>query len=668
MFKKCYGALVASILCALLISCGGSGGSSSPSPQLMTGSVSGVAFDSELIGAEVHVSRYDGLSQGTDVTDAEGRFSVDITSESQLLLIETKGGAFVDEYTGNTYQELFGQNDGALRLYFNYEAGSSRIVAPTIYTTLAANLADYLIAQGADPVAAVAEANGTFSALLGIDIETTVPHNVTREPAAGVSSDAINYGFYCAAISAVVAQSGQRPIEFTNIAGDDIQHDGFLDEVTPRGSAMLDLGGKGYRQALAFGVLRMAISDRNRTGQTLDDVLPLAQHINATTDPLFGAQASEIVPLDLLQPTISGLSWWYGNDYFDTVVGAVELTFSVEDELGVESIEVAIGGQRFNIADADAPVLIVNTATLPDGIHPVVITARNLLGITSTNQSSIRIANQGLAIVDIQPGNGQVIARNVAFSATIMDPTGITAVDFFIDGSRFNSPDEGDVRSANYFTPQLEDGPHVFTIRATNGVGIVAEQSVTFVTDNTAPSIDFWLTPGAYLENVATLLVTHDEDSEVILTLNEEQLPNVGRVVQGGKALSSFLLDTQKYADANYKVVADAIDEVGNTSAQEIEVRIDNFAPELQFTLPRNGDTVSGEFHLNFNAFDASGFADKPFEILINDAHTAWVSNEWRSDTVNPTRYGRGWHKVSLVAEDASGKKTSISQDIFFDI
>lgn len=686
MKSKSFVAVVAAgiLVASMLVACGGSGGGSPDTPETHTGTISGVAFDAELANASVAITTYDRSEYyGQTTTDNDGRFSLDVVASSdQVLRIETAGGSYIDEYTGRVDQEYFNQTRGALRLYINYAAGSSLHIAPTIYTTLSANLADYLVGQGTPISEAVVQANATLSDILGVDIETTIPHNITKLPDATVSNSSIQYGFYSAAISALMdSQDHIAPyassIDFTEYVGADLRDDGLANESA---SDNVYVFSGGYRHALAMALLKMALSGRNASGLTLNDVLPLAQRLNDNTGAVFGENAAVIVPLDIDKPIVENIQWNDGDITTDTIYGTVKLSFDVGDVLGLESVTVSIDGNEYAVEDIENPSITIDTTLLSDGKHDVILAARNILGVETKLETYCYTVNHGIAITSTAPGDGDLVSGRVVVSADIHDPTGITYVEFYEDDSSisFASFDDGDVGhyEASLFTPASSDGDHKIKIRATNGVGVVTEKIINITVDNTAPTITYFLVENTYLAGESHILVFHDTDADVVLSAGSVNLSRESRTVDGDIAYSIFNFYTstyngsgsKTYPDGQYTLHAVATDKAGNVSTKDMPVNVDNTAPSVEITYPFDEGRITSQFNLNFLVSDSSGFGENSFEILIDGRHAAWVSSTWGSYPINPAIDGRGWHDVTLIVTDASGKVATDTVSVFFDI
>jgi hypothetical protein len=665
----CIAKLAALGISVCLASCGGGGGSSEPVATKPVGTIGGVAFDAELVGATVSVAAYDGVQWfGDSITDGEGRFSVTVEIDhDQVLRISTKGGSFIDEYTGQTQQEFFNQTQGALRMYINYSPGTSIQIAPTIYTTLATYLADYLVEQGMDVRSAVSQANSSLSGIVGVDIETTIPHNVTKLPDA-VSTESVQYGLFSAAICALMAdQDGlANSLSFTRYAKDDIRDDGLLNESV---SNSWNFEG-GYRHALAVAMLQMAASNRNVTGLSLNDVLDIAERLNNNESTVFDADDS--YPLNAEKPIISNVLW---NDSITAInnplSGVAVLSLGVGDVFGIQILKVYIDDTEVaDLSGLAKPTAEIDTSQFSDGDHDVKIVAINVVGYASEYEHKINTANYSTSISNVSIVEGQTYRERKTIYSEVRDPAGITLVEYFIDDTREAVFDDGDVEKyeMELYTPSYADGPHTLRIIATNGVGIKSARSLQFTIDNTEPSVGVWLAENAYIEGAARILTTYEAGADVQLSVSNAFTYYESSGTENGIEWKEFVVNTQTLADGPQQLSISATDRVGNIFTKKLAVIVDNTRPTVRITYPQAEGHIRGEFYLSWTASDANGFGDKPFEILIDGQHYSWVSNWEITDSVNPAIFGSGPHTVSMRATDSSGKITTVSQNVYFDI
>ena len=390
----------------LLLSCG-SGDDTIPQERPAS-SISGHAVDALILNGSVSVYAFsDGVKGdvlGTGVTDEEGFYSVDIQSPSQPVLIELVGGYYIEEATGKSVVLKDGQ---VLRAVTHYESGSPVTVMVTPFTNIAAGLAQYKIAQGVNVPNAVTEAATAVSSIVGVDILSTYPRNITDvNNTTAVLSDEHRYGFITAGISGLSLSIGKendtKPHEVYTSIGlsqlfyDDVVADGLLDGkgVDSDGNATELFYGKTaltqdlYRRDIAAHILAIADDSKiNKTGLVANDIVSLASRYATSGHAVYGGLPP--VPLDSDGPTIVGIDAEekFYNGIFDYAV-------SVNDIVGVKSVVFSFDGKEVDAAaDPANPKVSINAIDVEDGPHTVLVTATDNLDNVSSRAFVVKIDN-----------------------------------------------------------------------------------------------------------------------------------------------------------------------------------------------------------------------------------------------------------------------------------
>lgn len=181
---------------AFLSACGGGGGGGAAPPPATT-SLSGVASKGLLSGATVtayslNASGIEGSALGSDITDANGAYSINVGSYTGAVILKATGGSYVDEATGATTT-----NTVLLRAAVTNVSGSVQ-AAITPMTEIAVLIAGELTTANIDGATALLS-----NMIGGTDIIGTMPANVLVSSAS--STAAKNYGLMLAALSQLVS-------------------------------------------------------------------------------------------------------------------------------------------------------------------------------------------------------------------------------------------------------------------------------------------------------------------------------------------------------------------------------------------------------------------------------------------------------------------------------
>ena len=396
------------LMTTILVSCGQNNSSILP-PERSVNTISGNVVDSQVINGTINIYEYSQGKTGklldTTTTDDKGYYEMDLDLSSQPILLELTGGNYVEEASGKTINLGEGQK---LLAVFNYKSGQPLSVMVTPYTTLEAGLIEYKVANGESAEDAINQTSDTFSSILGFDPLSTYPRNITDQANASTSiTNEYVYGFDLAAISSWTAWASEQngtPIHDTwNSIGlvqlmyNDIRADGLLDGKGVDGSGAattfavgsIPLNSDVYRQGFAEHILIMANSDNNKTGLTVQEVLPYAKQLASNDNAIYGGASG--IPLDQEGPVISASEpeGQYHNKQF---------TFSVnvQDLSGVGSVSFDIDGVTLGDAkDLSKPSILIDTTVYPDGKKLIGVKAVDLFGNESYRQFSIIFNNSG---------------------------------------------------------------------------------------------------------------------------------------------------------------------------------------------------------------------------------------------------------------------------------
>lgn len=178
--------------------CGSGGGGSSDTGGGTSVVISGVASKGLISGGAVKVSSLNtdgtsGSQLGTATTQSSGAFSINIGIYSGNILVEVTGGIYKDEATGNTVN-----NTTTLRAAI-LDVTVDRSVAVTPITEIAVQKAVTLISSN------VEAANTLVSNMIGgVDINSTLPVDITSASSATATQAQKDYSLMLAAISEMV--------------------------------------------------------------------------------------------------------------------------------------------------------------------------------------------------------------------------------------------------------------------------------------------------------------------------------------------------------------------------------------------------------------------------------------------------------------------------------
>jgi len=502
MFKRIMTGLL-SVSFFMLAGCGSNGGTAGERP---TAGVKGFAVDAQITGGDVTVYSFKngekGEVLGTGTTDEQGFYQIDISAPDQAILIEVKNGSYIEEATETSVSLRGGQ---VLRALTFFKSGVPVDTMVTPFTSLAAGLSEYHIKSGVPIENALTQGATAITAMLGIDILTTVPLNITDvENQTTTLTPELIYGFWTAGISAWTAEAGEKngtephevwtSIAFAQIMYRDIKDDGFLDGkgVDPESEAVVDLGfglvsldANTYRTELAQKMMFMVGSDQNQTGIRLDQALSRAEHLAATTHEMFGGLAP--VPLDDEGPVITPFEaeGQYENATFDFKV-------IVSDAVGMKSVIIDIDGAEIGqVADPSNPSFPINTELYEDGEYQVGVRAIDNLDNETYETFRINFANSGSQVNLLSPT--WVNESPTLMSGNYID-NGTGAQLITVDGIPADIDTENQTWSVEVPLVPLEGGSAAFvrpvTLEITDTLGVKNTESIIMTMDTLAPKFE----------------------------------------------------------------------------------------------------------------------------------------------------------------------------------
>ena len=401
-------------LSLVLAACGGGGAGSAcdtcvTGTTIPIGSVSGTTFDGRITNGTVTVYDFTTGAKGAQLaqatSDSNGLYSLSLQVESRPIFLEVTGGYYAEEAGTNPVTVTLGSNQ-RLSAVTDYTTGSTLKVAVTTFTHLAAGLAAYEISKGTAVSTAINDANNRASSLIGVNVLTTSPKEITDVTNASATlTPELRYGFMAGAISmwtynnAPSSKSAHlapyTSIDFAQLLYQDIAADGLLDGMglDSTGAAAqlsfgtIPLGVDVYRMGLGISLIQMAASANNKTGLAGAQVLQFSQSYIANTDAMF----NNVAPGAITEPVVT-MSAPIANTWVKGWVSVVATTQTTSGlgsavELLVDNVSV---GTATNLA---APTFTLDTAAYPDGTHTIGVRATDLGGQVTTSSIQLNTDN-----------------------------------------------------------------------------------------------------------------------------------------------------------------------------------------------------------------------------------------------------------------------------------
>ncbi len=206
--SRCLPIILLVALAALIAGCGSRGGGSSSSSSgsaTVNGTISGTAVKGPVAGSTVTAFSINsngtkGESMGVGQTDSQGGFSVSVGDHSGPVLLEMRGGTYMDEATGNNM--TMHQNDSMTAVMPSMTSSSAVSgIHMTPMTSMAQSMAQNM--PGGMTGENITLANDAICRYFNVnDILHTAPMNTAVDGSGlSASQDMRNYGMAIAAMS-----------------------------------------------------------------------------------------------------------------------------------------------------------------------------------------------------------------------------------------------------------------------------------------------------------------------------------------------------------------------------------------------------------------------------------------------------------------------------------
>ncbi len=287
-----------------------------------------------------------------------------------------------------------------------------------------------------------------------------------------------------------------------------------------------------------------------------------------------------------------------------TTIAGSRFVFSV-NEAGTIACQVDGGTWEVCSSPFDPPVA--------DGAHTVRIRATDAAGNVGQTSLMSWTVDGTEPDVNITSGpSGNHASRTATYTFTVDDPTAV--VECLLDGGTWEPC------SSPRSYAGLADGPHSFSVRATDPAGNIGAEGRNFFVDATPPVVTITTGPAP----VTTARTAHLE-----FTRDDPSAPLTCSVDGGTFAPCSSPLDLSGLADGSHSLQVRATDPFGNVGAATRTWVVDTSAPTVTITAGPTGTVTTDSVSFSFVAddspvtyecrLDAAPFSACPTPMTFND-------------------------------------------------
>ena len=327
------------------------------------------------------------------------------------------------------------------------------------------------------------------------------------------------------------------------------------------------------------------------------------------------------------------------------LTGLVEVVIHAEDDY-LDSVVLYLDEKEIVSWGPQGPfTYTLNLTELDEGPHRLVARAEDEAGNVAEDDLIIIVDNTAPDIAIISPEEESYLAGTQEVVVQVEDDNLVYA-ELYLSGLLSARWEEPGQYTIEWNTTLVPDGVYRLVLVAEDGAGNRAEVAITVIVDNTAPVAEILSPePGSLLSGTVDVLVYY----------HDANLENASLYLDGTPlSLEGFkiTLDTAKLPDGPHTLELVVRDRAGNEAVATVSFHTDNTVPEVAFTSPANGSTLSGVVEVSWQVSDAN-LAE--VWLIIDGAYinvTGLTSYTW-----NTTLVQDGAHELVLVAVDEAGNE-----------
>jgi len=362
----------------------------------------------------------------------------------------------------------------------------------------------------------------------------------------------------------------------------------------------------------------------------------------ATDDQLAFARASFVFETDALAPSIAIT---YPSDGARIPMNSV-LTADVSDAR-LSTVTCSVDGN--SPVPMTAPYRLDMTGWIA-GQHSVTITARDLVGHSTTKRVTFEISTSSIVLQLLSPADRSVIRSGIAIRFTSSGNGSMTYK--WCEGGTWTGL--GTLMTVS--TVGWLQGFHTLLINATSSLGGWDQITVAVTIDDVVPVIQLQSpSPNSFVSTSDRLVMNVQEGNLDFVTWTLW-----GRTSSSSTAPISISLASCP-ADGSFTLFVTAMDKAGNVAKAEFSFAMDSKPPSLSVGDLASGDAVRPGFVMNVSASDAYLSL---VQWTLDNGQSQVLATPYKIDTLH---MALGWHTLQLVAKDASGKQTALNVSLYLD-
>ena len=274
-----------------------------------------------------------------------------------------------------------------------------------------------------------------------------------------------------------------------------------------------------------------------------------------------------------------------------TVGGSVAVTATAADDTAVVGVQFVLDDEALGV-DTTAPYAVMwDTTTAGDGPHVLTSFAWDASGKIAISASvnvlvdNLRPAGDTAApaVALTAPASNAIVAGpSVTVTATATDDTGVTGVQFLLDGATLGGEDTAAPYAVTWDTTTVADGPHVVSSRATDAAGhSTTASSVGLIVDNGLPTGTVVINGTAAVTNTSTVTLTLSA-ADAVSPVTQMRFSNSGAAYSAAEPYAPAKAWTLSPGGGTKTVFTQFMDAAGNWSAPATDtIVVDDIPPAI---------------------------------------------------------------------------------------
>ena len=272
------------------------------------------------------------------------------------------------------------------------------------------------------------------------------------------------------------------------------------------------------------------------------------------------------------------------------------------------------------------------------------------------------------------PRENSLITKDTVFSGIVLDDDGVSKIEYKIDDAEFQTVPGENSFEIPVSLSSLSDNSHTLQVRAFDLGGVVSDtQSTQFNVSLKSPVTELLTPELAKTSRGAVELTGTARDangiSNVYISLDNG---NSYKLVEGTEEWH-YSLDSSILIDGSYMVLLKGIDNYGIESISSALIKIDNTAPEIDTSLPRDGDSLKDEIVLQMRVNDDISVNRIYYTLtpLLDEGETVPVKQEDLEVSevvirkIDISGYPGGNYNLTVFAADEASNEALVSRNIF---